>query len=35
MNGRFETLRMEALTGSASLAKLEKAAQLWQERAET
>jgi len=32
---RFETLRMEALTGSASLAKLEKAAQLWQERAET
>lgn len=35
MNVRFETLRMEALTGSASLAKLEKAAQLWQERAET
>lgn len=35
MNVRFETLRMEALTGSVSLAKLEKAAQLWQERTET
>lgn len=31
----FDTLRMEALTGSASLAKIEEAARRWKEQAET
>jgi hypothetical protein len=31
----FDTLRMEALTGSASLSKIEEAAQRWKEHAET
>lgn len=35
MSLTFDTLRMEALTGSASLAKIEEAVQLWQQRTET
>lgn len=35
MSLTFDTLRMDALTGSASLAKIEEAVQLWQQRTET
>lgn len=35
MSLTFDTLRMEALTESASLAKIEEAVQLWQQRTET